>query len=158
MTIGGEKAAVQNPFLRYAQEAGWTYLTPDQALDLRRDLTSPILDTVLVDQLQKLNPGIVDRQRAEDVRDRIVRVRPNIEGNQDAWEYLKGIKTIFVEAEKRERNLRILDPVTLRNNTFHVNDEFTFSNGTPPDIRTDLMLFVNGIPIIVGETKSAKQS
>jgi hypothetical protein len=25
--IGGERAAVQNPFLRYAEEAGWTVLS-----------------------------------------------------------------------------------------------------------------------------------
>ena len=31
-TIGGERTAVQNPFLRYAVEAGWTYLSPDDVL------------------------------------------------------------------------------------------------------------------------------
>jgi type I restriction enzyme, R subunit len=157
MPIGGERASVQNPFLRYAEEAGWTYLSSEQALDLRRGLTSPVLDTVLIDQLQRLNPSVIDRLRAEQVRDRLIRVRPTIEGNLDAWEYLKGLKTVFVEVERRERNIRILDPVDIETNTFHVTDEFTFSNGTPPDIRTDLMLFINGVPVIVGETKSARQ-
>lgn len=157
MPVGGERGAVQNPFLHYAREAGWTYLTPEQALNLRRGITSPVLDTVLIEQLQKLNPGVVDYQKAEGVRDRLVRVRPNIEGNLDAWEYLKGLKTVFVEVEKRERNIRLLDPVNLEANTFHVTDEFTFGNGIPPDIRTDLMLFINGVPVIVGETKSARQ-
>ncbi|MFP3868201.1 MAG: hypothetical protein ACLFUU_08565 [Desulfobacteraceae bacterium] len=57
MPIGGERAAVQNPFIRYAQEAGWTYMTPERALDRRRGITSPVLDSVLLDQLQKLNPA-----------------------------------------------------------------------------------------------------
>jgi hypothetical protein len=35
MPIGGEQAAVQNPFLRSAEEAGWIYLTPDEALEVR---------------------------------------------------------------------------------------------------------------------------
>ncbi len=157
MPVGDEREAVQNPFLHYAEEAGWTHLTSDAALDLRRGITSPVLDTVLIDQLQKLNPGIVDRRRAEEIRDQLVRVRPTIEGNLDAWEYLKGLKTVFVEAQKRERNLCLLDPTHLASNTFHLTDELTFSSGTPPDIRTDLMLFVNGIPILVGETKSARQ-
>jgi len=51
MPLGNERAAVQNPFLRYAQEAGWTYLTPDEALNLRRGITSPILDAVFIAQL-----------------------------------------------------------------------------------------------------------
>jgi type I restriction enzyme R subunit len=58
---------------------------------------------VLLAQLQKLNPKIVDAAEAADVVKRLVRVRPAIEGNLDAWESLKVLKTVFVEAEKRER-------------------------------------------------------
>ena len=147
--------AVQNPFIRYAVEAGWTYLSPEEALNLRRGLTSTVLDSVLVEQLQRLNLGVVDHLRAEDVVKRLVRVRPSIEGNLDAWEYLKGLKTVFVETEKRERNVRLLDPVNVEANSFHVTDEFTFTNGVPPDIRTDIMFFVNGVPVVVAETKAA---
>lgn len=146
MPIGGERATVQNPFLRYATEAGWTYLSPEAALNLRRGITSPVLDAVLIQQLQRLNPGMMDAQRAaEDTARRIVRVRPNIEGNLDAWEYLKGLKTVFVEEQRRERNLKLLDLNDLSRNIFHVTDEFTFSNGTPPDIRTDLAFFINSV-------------
>jgi type I restriction enzyme R subunit len=155
MPIGGEKAGVQNPAVRYSTEAGWSYLIPEDALDLRRDITSPTLDSVFIDQLQRLNPRIVDHQRAEQLRDRLIRVRPNIEGNLTAWEYLKGLKTVFVEAEKREVNVRLLDPEHLDANTFHVTDEFTFSNGTGPDIRADIVFFVNGVPVIICETKAA---
>ncbi len=155
MMVGEERTAVQNPLIRYAVEAGWTYLSPEEALDLRRGFTSPVLDAVLIQQLQRLNPGIVDVQRAEDTARRIVRVRPTIEGNRDAWEYLKGLKTAFVESERRERNLRLLDLDDLSRNAFHVTDEFIFSNGRPPDIRTDVIFFVNGVPAIVLETKAA---
>lgn len=157
MSIGGERSAVQNPFIRYAEEAGWTYLSPEEALNLRRGMTSPVLDSVLIDQLQKLNPGIVDHLRAEQVRDRLIRVRPNIEGNLDAWEYMKGLKTVFVETEKQERNVTLMDFDKIEANAFHVTDEFTFSNGTPPDIRTDICFFINGVPVLVSETKSVKK-
>ena len=56
-----------------------------------------------------------------------------------------GLKTVFVELEKRERNVRLIDPDCPENNTFHVTDELTFSSGTPPDIRTDITLFINGV-------------
>ena len=66
-TLGGERSAVQRPFLRYAVEAGWTYLSPDEALRLRSGgVISPVLDAVLVEQLQRLNPGVVDHRRAEE--------------------------------------------------------------------------------------------
>ena len=43
-----------------------------EALALRRDVTSPFLDTVLIDSLQRLNPGVVDAEGAEQIRDRLL--------------------------------------------------------------------------------------
>jgi len=39
VSLGAERSTVQNPLLRYAQEAGWTRLPPDHALRLRRGHT-----------------------------------------------------------------------------------------------------------------------
>ncbi|MCX7837863.1 MAG: HsdR family type I site-specific deoxyribonuclease [Anaerolineae bacterium] len=155
-SFASERATVQNPLIRYATEAGWTYLPPDEALRLRRGETSPILWDVFIQQVQKLNPGIVDHLAAEQVAKRLVRVPPRIEGNLEAWEFLKGLKTVFVESERRERNLRLLDFDTqdASRNTFHVTDEFKFSNGVHT-IRADVVFLINGIPIILIETKAA---
>ncbi len=71
-----------------------------------------------------------------------------------AWEYLKGLKTVFVETEQRERNLRLIDFENISRNVFHVTDEFRFSNGTHT-IRADAVFLVNGIPVILIETKAA---
>jgi hypothetical protein len=68
-------------------------------------VTSPVLDAVLLSQLAKLNPGIVNAARAQDIVRRLVRVRPSIERNLDAWEFFKGLKTVFVDTEKRERGV-----------------------------------------------------
>jgi type I restriction enzyme R subunit len=156
MPLGSESNSVQRPFIRYAVEAGWTYLSPDEALNLRQGgVTSPVLDAVLLGQLAKLNPGIVNAARAQDIVRRLVRVRPSIEGNLDAWEFLKGLKTVFVDTEKRERNVQLLDAVNVDANQFHVTDEFTFSNGTPPDIRLDIAFFINGVLVLPVETKKA---
>lgn len=155
MSFGSERRFVQNPFLRYAQEAGWTYLTPEEALRLRGGEDSPFLRRVLVEQLQRLNPGVVDSvAKAEEVVARLLGVRPNIEGNFEAWEWLKGLKTVFVEAERREKNLRLLDTERPEVNTFHITDEFRFTNGRFR-IRADVVLLVNGIPVVVVETKAA---
>lgn len=155
MPLGSERAGVQNPLIRYAVEAGWTYLPPEEALRLRRGETGIVLHEVLVRQLQRLNPGVVDDAvKAEEVVRRLTRVLPSIEGNLQAWEWLKGLKTVFVEAERRERNVRLLDPETPDVNTFHVTDELRFTNGTET-IRPDAVFFVNGIPVIVVETKAA---
>lgn len=156
-SIASERATVQNPLIRYATEAGWTYLPPDEALRLRRGETSPILWDIFVQQVQKLNPGIVDHLAAEEAAKRLIRVPPRIEGNLEAWEFLKGLKTVFVESERRERNLRLLDftqHAPRNTNVFHVTDEFRFTNGVHT-IRADVVFLINGIPIILIETKAA---
>jgi len=157
MSLSSERQTVQTHFLRYAQEAGWTYLPPDEAMRLRGGEDSPFLRSVLVEQLQRLNPGVVaTAAKAEEVVERLRRVRPNIEGNLEAWEYLKGLKTVFVEAERREKNIRLLDPDRPEANALHVTDEFRFkAHASAPAIRADVVLLVNGIPLLLVETKAA---
>lgn len=155
MTLSSERHTVQNPLVRYAVEAGWEYLPPKKALRLRGGENSPFLHSVLMEQLQHLNPGVVtSAAKAEEVISRLLSVRADIEGNRDAWEYLKGLKTVFVEAERRERNLRLLDAERVEANRFHVTDEFTFQSGARR-IRADVVFLLNGIPVIVIETKAA---
>jgi len=155
MTLASERRVVQNSLIRYAEEAGWTYLSPEDALRLRHGPEQPFLQDVLIAQLQRLNPGVVtSAEQAAEVIARLMRLRPDIEGNREAWEYLKGLKTVFVQAERRERNLRLLDPQQVEVNTFHVTDEFRFHSG-PNKIRADVVFLVNGIPVILVETKAA---
>ena len=156
MTLGGERRAIQNPLVRYATEVGWTYIDRDEALRLRRGREGVVFFDVLVAQLQRLNPGIVDALAAEQIISRLLRVRPHIEGNLQVWEYLNGLKTVFVGAEKRERNGRLLDPDKVENNAFHVTDEFAFTNGTHT-IRPDVVFLINGIPVLIVETKAATE-
>ncbi len=154
MRLASERHTVQDPLIRYATEAGWAYIPPEEALRLRRGETGLLLWDVFIQQVQRLNPGTVDRQAAEEVATRLARIPPSIEGNYQAWEYLKGLRTVFVPAERRERNLRLLDFQDVQANAFHVTDEFTFTNGLH-EIRADVVFLINGIPIILVETKSA---
>ena len=48
MKLGGERRTVQEPLIRYAEETGWEYLPPEEALRLRRGETGPVLHEVLV--------------------------------------------------------------------------------------------------------------
>ncbi|WP_243027222.1 type I restriction endonuclease subunit R [Thermus albus] len=155
MSLSSEWRTVQNPLIRYAKEAGWEYLEPQEALRLRGSKERPFLKPVLVQQLQRLNPGAVtSAAKAEEVVRRLLAIRTGIEGNLEAWEYLKGLKTIFVEAERRERNLRLVNLESVEENRFHVTEEFTFQSGAD-HIRADVVFLINGIPVIVIETKSA---
>lgn len=140
----------------YAKGVGWKYLTREQSLYLRGDETGIVFTDVLVDQLEALNPSVVNRVRAVDLAHRIVRALPNIIGNEDVWEYLRGLKKVFVEEQSRERDVRFLDVEAPTKNVFHVTDEFSFRPRPDAEaIRFDIVLLINGIPVVLIETKSA---
>jgi type I restriction enzyme R subunit len=61
-----ERSAVQNPMLKYAQEIGWEYVPPDEALRLRGGESGMYFTPTLERQLLRLNPNIVDAARCAD--------------------------------------------------------------------------------------------
>ncbi|MGI8828127.1 MAG: type I restriction endonuclease subunit R [Chloroflexota bacterium] len=152
--LRSERFSVQNPFVSYARDAGWTYLPRDEALRLRHGDTGLLLGEVLVEQLECLNPDVINGARAEAVAAAISRLPPTIEGNLQAWEHLRGLKTVFVEGERRERNVRVIDPDNPAANIFHVTGEYSFSNGTHR-IRPDVVFLINGVPVLIIEAKAA---
>jgi hypothetical protein len=53
--LSSERAVVQSPLVRYATEAGWTYIDPEDALRLRRGEGSPILLDIFIQRVQAAN-------------------------------------------------------------------------------------------------------
>ncbi|HQG37331.1 MAG TPA: HsdR family type I site-specific deoxyribonuclease [Bacteroidales bacterium] len=169
-SLGGERYSVQKPVIDYVQEQsaeyispdgtriflrlGWEYIKPDDALRLRGGSTGIVFREIFINQMQRLNPDFMDNLMAEDIIRKLGNILPNIEGNFTAWEYLKGIKTVFVPGEKRERNIKFLDTADVNRNTFHVTDEFVFTSGNKT-IRPDIVFLINGLPVLFVETKAA---
>lgn len=169
-SLGGERYAVQNPIINYVKEQsaeyisedgnkifiklGWEYVSPDEALRLRGGKTGLVFKEIFINQMQRLNPSFMDHLLAEEVIKKLETVPPNIEGNFTVWKYLKGLGTIFVPGEKRERNIKFLDTEDIDRNTFHVTDEFEFTNGIKT-IRPDIVFLINGVPLLFIETKAA---
>jgi len=152
--LGGERGAVQNQIIKYATEIGWEYINQDEALRSRGGKTGFVFKDIFVNQMQKLNPGFMDHILAEDVIRKLEIVPPNIKGNFTVWEYIKGLGTVFVPNEKRERNVRFFDTEDIDRNIFHVTDEFEFTNGSYT-IRPDVVFLINGVPVFLIETKAA---
>ncbi len=149
-----ERSAVQNPMLKYADEIGWRYIAPDEALSLRGGEKGLFLRDVLMAQLQELNPGVVNAERAAEVVRKLGLLKSNIEGNCDALAWMRGEQSVFVPEENRERNVRLIDFDNLANNVFQVTDEWR-QQGVAFNKRADVMFLINGIPVAICETKAA---
>ena len=156
--IEGEKTTVQNSIIRYAIQNGWEYIKPEDCLRMRQGETGIILREIFEKQMMKLNSDFMDGNIIQDLIKKIENIRPNLEGNREIWEYLKGLKTVFVPDQKRDRNVKMIDFENVDRNIFNVTDEFTFKNEryTNTSDRADIIFFLNGIPVFIVETKAAQ--
>lgn len=150
----GEKTTVQRPLTGYATEVGWDLVDADDALRLRRGAAGMLFYDVLSTQLVKLNPKVVDDSCAREIIKRIENVKLTIEGNEEILLWLKGQRTVYVPAQKRERDVRVIDFDTPENNIFQVTEEWAYNNGKFGN-RADVVFLINGIPIVIVETKAA---
>ena len=162
-TIGGEVASVQDPIVKYVSEPlvtgdlyqlGWNEVSQEECQRCRGGETGLIMRELFVNQMMKLNPEFMDRSMAESLIGRLERLKTNIEGSLEAWEFLKGLKTVFVPEENRERNVTMIDADHLDRNVFNVTKEFSFDNGNKTN-RADVVFLINGVPVLILEAKAA---
>ncbi|MCC6176116.1 MAG: HsdR family type I site-specific deoxyribonuclease [Chloroflexi bacterium] len=151
----------------YAVGAEWEYVPADRLG--RREATDVLLEGHLQDALLRLNPDLASHpERTEEV---IHRLRTYILGardrgsslvqlNESFAEWLRGEHTMPVGENDQHVTIRLLDFDHPSNNRCVVTRQLTVRAGRGaegmqgPDRRFDLVLFVNGIPLVVGEAKS----
>ncbi len=151
-----EERAVQRPILKYVDEIGWPIVAKDEALSLREGEAGLFFYPILKKQLIKLNQKVITPENVNDVVNRLQNIRNSIEGNKEALEWLRGKKSVYVPAEMRERNVRLIDFENLDNNIFRVTEEWLYTNGKFTN-RADIVFLINGVPIVIGENKKPEE-
>lgn len=154
--LGTESVTVQHPLTRYAGQAGWTIVPKEESTTLRRGESGLFFYDILKQKLQDLNPGVVTPERADEVIHRLESVRNNIEGNSEILAWLRGERSLYIESEKRNRNITLIHYANATKNEFHVTEEWQYTNGSHTN-RADDVFLINGIPVAVVEAKSAKK-
>lgn len=152
-----ERATVQDPLVRYGGEIGWGYVEPEDALVNRQGEAGLFFYQTLRDQLIALNPGIVTDANVEEVVKRMENARNSIEGNEDVLLWLRGQRSVYVDSERRDINVSVVDFERLDRNVFQVTDEWQYTNGKYRN-RADVVFLINGIPVAMVETKNAQRS
>lgn len=160
VVLPNEARTVENPLLDWLQSAelGWRYENHkavareyrarrnDGAVDEREVLLLPILKERLI----ALNPGVItDDERAERVISRLLAERDN----QEWLGWLRGEKTFRFAVDEQEQNINLIDYDDVEGNDFLATNQFRVE-GVGGNIRTDLLLFVNGIPLVNIEAKT----
>ena len=121
----------------------------------RTDFSKVLLEEDLVQAIEKINKGIKDEQIQEAVR--IVRNLDHnntILNNKQFTKYLlEGISVPIQEnGETRYKTVKIIDFDNILNNTFKAINQYTIIEHS--EKRPDIIIFINGMPLIVVELKS----
>lgn len=158
----------QIPALQLLQKLGYTYLSPDEALELRGNkTTNVILEKVLRKQLKEINSIRVSSTKTSLFTDANIEAGilalkdlPMNEGYIAACEVAYNRITLgkdleqSIDGDKKSFPLQYIDWKNIENNVFHVTEEFRVMRSTSKEhYIPDLVLFVNGIPLCVIECK-----
>lgn len=123
--------------------------------DIERDFYSPFYEDVLIESLYRINHGATN----DAIQDALFKLKnfengELIQKNAIFMDYLQnGIPVrYFVDGEERSSIVYLVDYKNSENNSFVVANQWTFIENS--NKRPDLILFLNGLPIVLMELKS----
>ena len=162
-----EDESSQIPALQLLQNMGWTYLSPEEALNLRKNNSSNVLlEEILDSQLRTINKinhnGSTYDFKDENIANAIQELKTMpFEGLVITSEKIFELLTLgksykeTIDGNQRSYDLKYIDWENLENNVYHVTDEYNIETQEFDDRhrRPDIVLFINGIPIVVIECK-----
>ncbi|RMH78114.1 MAG: type I restriction endonuclease subunit R, partial [Calditrichaeota bacterium] len=152
-----ERGPAYVPFGRNPAGAGWHYLP---AVELPRRVQDVFIEDYLRQALIRLNPSIAARpERADEVlyhlRAIVLSVRDDglVRANETFTAWLRGEKSLPFGPGGEHVTIRLIDFDDLDNNQYLLTTQYTFRAG-PAERRADLVLFVNGLPLVIVEAKT----
>ncbi len=134
----------------------WQYTPADK---LKREITEVLVETTLKKALITLNPEIaILPERADEVihKLRTIIISVNqvglVRANEDFARWLKGEMTMPFGKDGQHVGIHLIDFDTPVNNSYIVTNQFKIR--TRETKIPDIVMLVNGIPIIIGEVKT----
>ena len=157
-----ENSLTEQPVIEWLKEMGYDYefgpdLAPGQVLGEREDFREVVLVGRLKRSIRRLNPDLPEAA-IDDVVRVITRVEhPNLEiANKEIYKMLtQGVKIGIRDksGEEKGRLAKIYDFENPQNNEFLVVNQLAIQ-GIEKVRRPDIVVFVNGIPLVIFELKN----
>ena len=140
-------------FIEYIEDLGYTY-TPHQEL-VRDSMKAVIASEILADSLATINPDI-----DMEIIDQAIHQIKNIDAgllvnrNEVFFDYLQnGIEiSHYEDGEQKTTRIYLVDYKNIDNNSFVVTNQLTIIGKDTK--RPDIIIFINGLPLVVIELKS----
>ena len=141
---------VEQAIIEQLQELGYEY---QYAPDIERDYKEPLLKDVFYKSMYKINEGIT-----ENIINEVYRKIKNfqnidlVDANYEFYHYLYAGVEVPLEGNKTYV-AKLIDKEDIEKNNFQVLNQYTVIEYK--EKRPDVVVFVNGIPLIVFELKNA---
>lgn len=152
--------AVQEPLPSYGPSpkgVGWRYAAP---AEVPRQIQEVLVESWLRDALIRLNPEIAAQaDRADEVlyklRAIVLSVRSDglIRANEEMTAWMRGERSMPFGPNNEHVPVRLVDLDDLKQNQYIVTQQFIYRAG-PTERRADLVLLVNGLPLVLIEAKT----
>lgn len=170
--ISALERKIQENCLEFLQILGYEYIEPKLALKLRKNNANVLLEDILLQKLEELNSYEYKGQNYKFSHHNILRAVKDLdcslnEGLMWANEKITDLllsgtsyEEILPDGTKRSQSFKFIDFENIDNNAFHLSQEFEVAkiSGTKGTRRPDLVLFINGIPLVVIELKRGSKS
>jgi type I restriction enzyme R subunit len=134
----------------------WVYKSPNE---LNRSVNEVLLEQELKDALIRLNPEItLNPELADEViyKLRAILISVNqiglVKANEEFFNWLTGDKTMPFGENNRHVPIRLVDFDQLNNNRYIITNQYRVHHRETKI--PDIVLFINGIPVVVGEAKT----
>lgn len=141
-----EYTLAEKPVLDSGELFGYSYLSPSQNELAREGLNQVILSDTCKQAISRINDVSMD------VAQRTYQDLLRIKDNERFASVLRGNYSRRVPGQSEKKTIRLIDFLHPERNTFTVTNQFSVR--AERTRRPDVVVFVNGIPLIVVEAKS----
>ncbi|WP_462107919.1 type I restriction endonuclease subunit R [Campylobacter concisus] len=176
MTPDTSESKIQQNSINLLQSLGYKFISREENLKLRGGKSSEVLfREILIQKLGEINSYEYKGKRYKFSKSNVLKAVDELaevslnEGLMVANERITNLLLLGTSLEenledgtKRSFSFKFIDFENLQNNDFYVTEEFEVSRVSQSDAqkhrRPDLVLFINGIPIVVIELKKSSVS
>ena len=147
-----EEKNYENAVILLIKQLGYTYY---YGPEVERDYRDPFFPGVLEGALSAINPGVPEEAINEAIRKlRGIESGSVVERNIIFTDYLQnGIDVSYYrDGEEKSDHVRLIDTEHVERNSFIAANQWTFVEHS--EKRADVVLFLNGMPVVVMELKS----
>lgn len=147
---------VKESVAAYHSEPSWKYMKADM---LQRAITDVLVENELKQALCRLNPAIASQpDKADEVihKLRAILITVNnvglVRANEEFAKWLRNEVSLPIGKNNEHVVIRLIDYDNSANNSFVLCNQFTLK---AREVKIpDIVMFVNGIPLVVGEAKT----